>query len=183
VDLLEPEGYHRVDIQIWLNQGTPLTGLADVTRPDRGPARAWRDAVSHYLFSPGALDRGAGALAAPLDYWGHAARVVLAMGGRREYPALREAKVPAEGVLAAVAIAHAALNALADGRVLSRAWQVESLATLDRAAADNLSATTLPFLPAVRWLTLAAASPAAARRPGEPDWRARLEARTPPAQT
>jgi len=184
VDLLEPEGYHRVEIQIWMNQGTPLTGLADVTRPDRGPARAWRDAVSHYLFAPGALDRGAvAALAAPLDSWSHAARVVLAMGGRREYPALREAKVPAEGVLAAVAIAQAALNALADGRVLSREWQIEALATLDRAAADNLSATNLPFLPAVRWLTLAAGAPAAARRPGEPDWRARLEGRTPPARS
>jgi hexosaminidase len=175
VDLLEPEGYHRVQIQFWLNQGVPLTSLADAARPDSRPSREWMESATLYLFAGDGFDSSrAQALESQLKKWREAAQIVLAMAARREYPALREAEVPAQGVVAATGIAEQAIEALERHQPLGRAWRTESLATLDRAAADNLSATKIPFLPAVRLLTAAAGEPAPGTARGTPEWRARI---------
>jgi hexosaminidase len=175
VDLLEPEGYRRVQIQFWLNQGVPLTSLADAARPDSRTSREWMEAVNQYLLAGGGFDSArAQALRARLHAWREAARIVRAMAAQREYPALVEAEVPAHGVMAAAQIAEQAIQALDRNQSLGLAWRTESLAALDRAAAENLSATRIPFLPAVRLLAVAASEPAGGPSRGTPEWRARL---------
>jgi hexosaminidase len=175
VDLLEPEGYHRVQIQFWLTQGVPLTSLADAARPDSRSSREWMEQATRYLFAVDGFDSArVQVLEARLRQWREAARVVLAMAGGGEYPALREAEVPARGVVAAAQIAEQAIAALDRRQPLGRAWRTDSLTALDRAGADNLSATKIPFLPAVRLLAVAASEPAAGPARGTSEWRARI---------
>ncbi len=175
VDLLEPEGYHRVQIQFWLTQGVPLTSLADAARPDSPLSRQWSEAATQYLLAGQGFDAGrARALEARLREWREAAGIVLAMAARGEYPALREAEVPARGLVAATQIAEQAIAALERRQPLGHAWRTESLAALDHAAADNLSATKIPFLPAVRLLAAAASEPSGGPERGTPEWRARI---------
>jgi hypothetical protein len=186
VELLEPDGYHRLDRQIWINQGTPLVGLAEAARPDSRLAREWMDSVSvdilaRSLFAHEPIDsKIVAAWKTPLATWREAARIVLAMGARWEYVPLREAKIPAEGIAAATQIALDAIDALAANQRLGRDWRRQALGALDHAAVKDLSGTVIPFLPKARLLAVAASEPISNQSRSLSECMARLEALAEP---
>jgi hexosaminidase len=182
VGLLEPDGYARLDRQIWINQDTPLVGLADVVRPDSRTSREWMkmisvDTLAQSLFAQEAIDGGrANAWMKPCENWREASRIVLDMSARWQYVPLRETKVQAQRVAAAAQIALEAIDALATKKTLGFDWRAQSLGVLDQAAAKELSGTLIPFLPAVRLLTIAASEPASKNDRSLSEWKTRLEA-------
>jgi hexosaminidase len=172
IGLIEPvKHYERGGQQIWSNQLIPLVGLADAAQADSAPSRAFAGDVERMLFAPGAIDRSqADSIAARLQAWSAAGREVSnPLAGT--YPAVREALPAAGGLVAAAAAGSEAVQSLVTGVPLGGDRLAASLASLEREAAPNESATELPILKPTRMLVAAAAKQAG--RAGMPDdqWR------------
>lgn len=176
IDELEPvKHYRRGGLQIWSNQLVPLVGFADAARPDSAPCRFLAGLVDQALFTGPAIDKDAAKhAAAVMKVWGQSAKAIDALAVT--YPAVREAIIPAHGVVSSCAVGEAAVRSLVSGTPLEEAQLSADMAALDVAGAYNESATEFPAIRSIRLLVAAAArhQSAAGMKPGE--WRALVQA-------
>ncbi|HEX2099561.1 MAG TPA: family 20 glycosylhydrolase, partial [Candidatus Synoicihabitans sp.] len=133
VDVVEPvKEYQRNELQRDATQYTPLTGLADIARPDSTESRTFADDVWRLLTPEigGAADL---ALRERLQAWTNAAQG-LEHGLGQTSPRVREQLPLIRGWRAGAGIALAALNAYSAGREPPPEWEREQWVALDRLA-------------------------------------------------
>jgi len=165
IGLIEPvKHYERGRRQVWENQLVPLIYIADAAQPESEASREFADRVDALLFSQGAMDVAkAGSISRSLGAWSAAGKEVAdTLVGN--FPALREASVPARALVDACAVGSEAVSALASGAPLRGDKLTGDLAALDRSGELNGAAVMLPILLPIRLLVAAAAREA--ERPG-----------------
>ena len=182
LSLVEPvKGYARGGLQVWSNQLIPLVGIADAAQPESDLSRDFAGSVDRMLFAPGAINRpGAAAIAERLSEWGTLGRHV-ADKVASDYPAVREAIPTARDLSDACAVGVDAVHSIESGTPLSPDALTADLATLDRAAAPNASATELPIVRPIRLLVAAAAKQAARPALSDDAWRGAVTTASAPA--
>lgn len=182
VDLIEPvKQYRRNELQPGVTQFTPLTGIADVARPDSAEARWLAEDVRRLLSGEIASDADR-LIRDKLVAWDRLARE-LERGVAPHAPRVREQLPLLRSLQAATGVATAALEALAAGVAPPAGWREEQLAALDRFGAGH-GPVELAIIKPFRWLVIGAAEQArrAELEPGEfVRWVETAAAPAPPA--
>ena len=173
IDLIEPvKDFQRWQLQTELNQRVPLVRIADAAAPESELSREFAFKVDRMVFGPGGIDRSlVDPSAALLKEWGADGDLV-AERLAAVHPALEEAIPTARELLDACAVGSDSLRALRSGVPISSDALSKSLASLDRDAAPNHSATELPILSPIRLLVAAAAKQCERATLSQEQWRA-----------
>jgi hypothetical protein len=182
IGLVEPvKHYERGQRQVWENQLVPLIYLADAAQPESAASRDFAIQVDELLFSKGGLDQAdAGAISDLLKAWGAAAKEVTdTLVGN--FPALREAEVPARALADACAMGREAISSLMSGTSLSADRLAADLVALDRCREPNGAAVELPIVAPVRLLVVAAAKQGARAGLSPDQWRQLVQSTAFPA--
>jgi hexosaminidase len=182
IALLEPvKHYDRGGQQVWGNQLTPLTGIADAAMPESDLSRDFSVRVERLLFGGGTPDPAEiAALGSLLERWSACAvEVSERMPG--SYPALREAVPSCRALADACAVGREALRMLGGPAAAEPGQLARQMAVLDRAGEPNLSATLVPILKPVRLLAVAAARWGARTAPSLGAWTAAVRTEAFPA--
>lgn len=167
-DIIEPvKGYQRGQQQPNSTQLSPLTGFADIARPDSRPARELSDQIDKAIFTDASIEPAIDALA----QWQAAAEALL--DRRRTLSPRVQALTPLlERVRLAASIGFEAAGKFQSGEPASSDWMNDQLKTLEEAATPH-DACELVFIPALRRLVVATANPIGEM--SEADWRKHID--------
>jgi hexosaminidase len=181
VDVIEPVKQHqRNQQQPGVTQFTPLTGIADLARPDSAEARVLAQQVKSLLIGEIASDAER-AVREKLLGWSRVAQE-LERGLAQTSPRVREQLPLLWAMQAAIGVGTAALEALAAGRPPPAGWREEQLAALERHGRAH-GPVELALIQPFRWLVIGAAEQARrAEMDPESFWRFVEEAAGPPLQ-
>jgi hexosaminidase len=158
IGLVEPvKHYQRGQQQVWENQLVPLVYLADAAQPESAVSREFSGRVDGLLFSGGGVDAAAaGSMSDQMKEWSAEGKEVAdTLAGN--FPALREAVVPAHVLSDACAVGDEATAALKAGTPLRPDRLAADFAVLDRCGEPNGAAVELPIIAPIRLLVAAAA--------------------------
>lgn len=179
VDLIEPvKRYRRNELQPGVTQFTPLTGLADLARPDSEAARLLTAEIRRLL---------GGEIAAEADRtirdrlmaWSRDANE-LERGLAQRSPRLRDQAPLLQALQTTCAVGAAALEAFVAGRPPPFGWREQQLAALERAGTPH-GPVELAIVRPLRLLVIGAAEQATRRGVERSEWLRRIEEIAQPA--